>query len=627
MRAFHPSVLLTAAAMLSGMSSVMALTAAEWRKQSIYQVVTDRFARTDLSTTARCITDEQVYCGGTWRGLISKLDYIQGMGFTAVWISPVVKQVDGNTKDGSSYHGYWAQDIWALNPAFGTSADLVALSAALHSRGMYLMVDVVTNHLAFIGCKACVNYGGLSPFSSASYYHPPCSINYDDQTSIEQCWQGSDTVSLPDLRTQNDDIRRIWNNWISNLVSTYGIDGIRIDSAKHVEKSFFPGFGAAAGVYAIGEVFHGDPVYLAPYQNYIDGVLDYPSYYWITRAFQSTSGSMSNLVSGLASLKSAAVDTSLYGSFLENHDQARFPSLTGDIALVKNAIAFTMLKDGIPIIYQGQEQRYAGKDTPLNREALWLSGYSTTSELYTWIAKLNQIRTQANAQDSTYPASSVQVIYSDSRTIALRKGNAGYQVVSVFTNIGSASSSSSSINLTSSATGFLANQPLVDVMSCATFTADSSGSLGLALAAGGLPRVLYPLARLAGSNICPALTGTATLTTTSSPTGTASCSVTAAAIIFNELVITAFGDTVKIVGNTSSLGNWNAASGVTLSASQYTSSNPLWSGTVSFPPASVIQYKFIKLSSSGAATWEADPNHTYTVPCAVAATVSSTWKG
>jgi hypothetical protein len=72
-----------------------ALSAEEWRKQSIYQVVTDRFARTDLSTTAACRTADQIYCGGTWRGLISKLDYIQGMGFTSVWISPVVKQIDG----------------------------------------------------------------------------------------------------------------------------------------------------------------------------------------------------------------------------------------------------------------------------------------------------------------------------------------------------------------------------------------------------------------------------------------------------------------------------------------------------------------------------------------------------
>lgn len=80
------------------------LTPAEWRSQSIYQVMTDRFARTDLSTTAACSTSAQVYCGGTFEGLISKLDYIQDMGFTAIWISPVVTQMSGDTSDGESYH-------------------------------------------------------------------------------------------------------------------------------------------------------------------------------------------------------------------------------------------------------------------------------------------------------------------------------------------------------------------------------------------------------------------------------------------------------------------------------------------------------------------------------------------
>lgn len=83
---------------------VASLTPAGWRAQSIYQVMTDRFARTDLSTTASCDSSRGVYCGGTWRGLISKLDYIQGMGFTAIWISPFVEQISGDTTDGSSYH-------------------------------------------------------------------------------------------------------------------------------------------------------------------------------------------------------------------------------------------------------------------------------------------------------------------------------------------------------------------------------------------------------------------------------------------------------------------------------------------------------------------------------------------
>ena len=65
-------------------SAISALTPAEWRSQSIYQVLTDRFARTDGSTTASCDTGEGVYCGGTWEGIINHLDYIQGMGFSAV---------------------------------------------------------------------------------------------------------------------------------------------------------------------------------------------------------------------------------------------------------------------------------------------------------------------------------------------------------------------------------------------------------------------------------------------------------------------------------------------------------------------------------------------------------------
>lgn len=76
------------------------LSPSDWRKQSIYQVMTDRFARTDLSTTASCDASQGVYCGGTYKGLVSKLDYIQGMGFTAIWISPIVKQMDGQTLDG-----------------------------------------------------------------------------------------------------------------------------------------------------------------------------------------------------------------------------------------------------------------------------------------------------------------------------------------------------------------------------------------------------------------------------------------------------------------------------------------------------------------------------------------------
>lgn len=92
------SILAAAAALHQG--AVSALSAAEWRSQTIYQVMTDRFARTDGSTTARCEMSDQTYCGGSWLGIAQQLDYIQGLGATAIWISPFVKNVQGKSRDG-----------------------------------------------------------------------------------------------------------------------------------------------------------------------------------------------------------------------------------------------------------------------------------------------------------------------------------------------------------------------------------------------------------------------------------------------------------------------------------------------------------------------------------------------
>jgi alpha-amylase len=78
-------------------------------------------------------------------------------------------------------------------------------------------------------------------------------------------------------------------------------------------------------------------------------------------------------------------------------------------------------------------------------------------------------------------------------------------------------------------------------------------------------------------------------------------------------------------GSVTALGNWKPSNAITLNASQYTQSTPLWSGTVRLPPGTVIQYKFVKASAFGTVTWEADPNRVYTVPCA-AAMVNNTWR-
>jgi alpha-amylase len=108
----------------------------DWRTRSIYQVMVDRFARTDGSITAACNVTNRDYCGGTWAGIQSKLDYIQGMGFDAIWISPMNAGIEGMTGDGADYTGYWVTDMTKPNPNFGTSNDLISLSNELHNRGI-----------------------------------------------------------------------------------------------------------------------------------------------------------------------------------------------------------------------------------------------------------------------------------------------------------------------------------------------------------------------------------------------------------------------------------------------------------------------------------------------------------
>ncbi|KAI0905526.1 alpha-amylase [Ustulina deusta] len=585
-----------ASALLAALgATVQALSTSDWTKQSIYQVLTDRFARPDGSTSA--CADLRSYCGGTWQGLIKKLDYIQNMGFTAIWISPVVKNIDTETAYGLPYHGYWAQDIYSLNSHFGTEDDLKQLSSELHNRGMYLMVDVVVNHYAANMAPQNVDYSQFNPFNTADKFHSYCPIDYTNANSILTCWLGDTNVPLPDVKTEDSGVRDTFNGWIEDLVSTYGIDGLRMDTVKHVEKDFWPGFGAAAGCYLVGEVFDGDPSVFPDWLNYISGTINYPAYYWVTRAFQSTSGSMADLVNGINTMK-GQMKTDTLGSFVENHDNPRFPSLTSDIALAKNAIAFAMLMDGIPIIYQGQEQHFSGAGDPDNREALWTSDYATDNELYPWIRKLNQIRHQAiSADGDAYVSYQAWPTSPDAKTIALRKGAAGAQLVSVHTNIG-AGGASYGVALGSAYTGFAANQALTEVLSCTATATDGAGTLSFSQ--GPETKVFYPSARLAGTGICNGGSG---------GDGCASVPVT-----FNELVTTTFGETIKIVGSVAELGSWNPEDAVALDASQYTSANPLWRATVDVAPGTAVEYKYIRVAGDGAVAWESDPNRAFTVP-------------
>ena len=154
-----------------------------WKERSVYQVLTDRFAKSDGNNGA--CTDLSNYCGGNYQGMIQNLDYIKGMGFDAIWISPIVK----NKEPG--YHGYWATNWEDVNEHFGSKDDLKALVEAAHAKDIWVMVDVVANHVAPIGD----DFSQIYPLNQSSHYHSDCDINWNDQNSVENCR----LAGLPDL--------------------------------------------------------------------------------------------------------------------------------------------------------------------------------------------------------------------------------------------------------------------------------------------------------------------------------------------------------------------------------------------------------------------------------------------
>jgi alpha-amylase len=136
-------------------------------------------------------------------------------------------------------------------------------------------------------------------------------------------------------------------------------------------------------------------------------------------------------------------------------------------------------------VYQGQEQHFSGAADPYNREALWLSGYPTTSPLYQLVKELNAIRSLAINKSSSYLTWHAQIVYSDAHNIAFRKGNASYMILMVVNNVGS---SSHDYSILMPAVGFPTGLKVIDLLTCRTAVVDLNGALQ-AQFAGGLPMV------------------------------------------------------------------------------------------------------------------------------------------
>ncbi len=387
------------------LSAIYCKSKEEWKSRSIYQLLTDRFARS--SDTGHCNYSQ--YCGGNYRGLINKLDYIKGMGFDAIWISPIIENTEG------SYHGYHFTNLYNLNYHFGSEDDFKELVKTCHSKDIWVMVDVVANHAGPVG----TDFGRINPFNRAEHYHDWCEINnWRNQWEVENCR----LCGLPDLKQENDWVTQKLLEWIHDLVQKYNLDGIRIDTIMEVPKWFWDKFRASAGVFQIGEAFDGNPGYVADYQNHLDSVFNYPLYYTIKSSF---CGSFRNLEGYLFNTRSVFPAPEYMATFVENHDNPRWLHDCGDRAKFTNAVIFSLVWEGIPVFYYAGEQYYAGGADPNNREPLW-DNYNTKSTLYQLLGKANALRKKVQIWNY-----GITQRYANDNFYAFTRGN----VLACFTNV------------------------------------------------------------------------------------------------------------------------------------------------------------------------------------------------
>lgn len=351
------------------------------REDIIYFAMTDRFCDGDPTNNQNVRKkDPGAYHGGDFQGLITKLDYLKEMGFTALWISPVVaNQIRG-------YHGYWAIDFYRTNENFGSTEKLKELVTTAHAKGIKVIFDLVVNHVSpahpWVG----------DPQYDAWFHRRGPINNWNDQQEIEE----GNLANLPDLDQSNPEVKKYLIEMAKWWIRETGIDGYRLDTVRHVAKEFWIDFAAEIkeefpNFYLLGEVWDGRAGYLAGYQKAgLDGLVDFPLYYAITDVFKNDQPA-SRLADMIEECHNLYPNPYLMGTFIDNHDVPRFMDQLYDLPeeRLKQALAFIMTYTGIPVVYYGTEIGLTGGADPDNRRDM---DWSVQSPLTDYLKALTRIR-------------------------------------------------------------------------------------------------------------------------------------------------------------------------------------------------------------------------------------------
>jgi alpha-amylase len=250
-----------------------------WENANVYFLLIDRFKdgdKTNDHTYNRNKTTGKLrgFEGGDIRGVIQKLDegYFEKLGITAIWMTPIVEQIHDGVDEGTGYtygfHGYWARDWSALDPSFGTKKDLAELVQKAHAKGIRILLDAVINHTGPITAE--------DPAYPNDWVRTSPKCTYKSYDTYINCTL---VENLPDVKTESNEnvalppfLVEKWKKegryeqevaeldaffaktgyprapkyyimkWLSDYITDYGIDGYRVDTAKHTYEDVWADF-------------------------------------------------------------------------------------------------------------------------------------------------------------------------------------------------------------------------------------------------------------------------------------------------------------------------------------------------------------------------------------------------
>lgn len=492
-------------------------------QEVVYFLLPDRFENGDPKNDTGGLKGDRLatgfdpsakgfYHGGDLKGLVQRLDYIQGLGATAVWLAPIFKNkpVQGPPGDESAgYHGYWITDFTQVDPHFGANADFKAFVDAAHARGMKVYMDIVVNHTADVihykdvtgdapyrskaeypfsrrggtnGAPINPGFAGDADPSPANwekltdpsfaytpivpkgeekvkvpawlndprFYHNRGNSNWFGESAQYGDFSGLDDIATEDPRVVAEFID-VFGSWIDR----FGVDGFRIDTAKHVNpgfwRSFVPAMLARARANGIpnfhifGEVAVSeyDPALLATWTREagLPSVLDFGFTYAVLPALAGKGNALLSRLMEDDALYTGGKATALrLPTFLSNHDQGRMPFLIRNIApnlsddnllkrqMLGHALLFGLR--GVPVIYSGDEQGMIGRGgDQLARQDM----FPSKVELYNTEKLLGTSATTAQSNfDPTHPLYRLIAQLAEVRrtTPALQSGGTKLRVTS-----------------------------------------------------------------------------------------------------------------------------------------------------------------------------------------------------